>query len=88
MVAVSPIVGGAALKGPAATMLEQLGYPVSPVSVAGLYADFLDIFVLDQRDEGLRGEIEALGLEVRILDTVMRTSRDKLELARSILEFS
>jgi len=86
VVAVSPIVGGMALKGPAAAMLEQLGYAVSPTSVAGLYADFLDMFVLDERDQNLRGEIEDLGLKVEVLDTVMRTGQDKIALARGILE--
>ena len=86
VVAVSPIVGGMALKGPAAAMLEQLGYAVSPTSVAGLYADFLDMFVLDERDRNLRGEIEDLGLKVEVLDTVMRTGQHKIALARSILE--
>jgi LPPG:FO 2-phospho-L-lactate transferase len=86
VVAVSPIVAGTALKGPAAKMLEQLGYAVSPTSIAKLYSDFLDMFVLDERDEILRTEIEDMGIKVQVLNTVMQTTRDKVALARGILE--
>ncbi len=86
IVAVSPIVAGKALKGPAAKMLEQLDYDVSPTSIARLYADFLDVFILDERDEISRAEIEDMGIKVQVLNTVMHTPRDKVALARDILE--
>ena len=61
-VAVSPIVGGRALKGPADRMLAGLGHDVSPLGVARLYQDFLDGFVLDNLDAAVAPEVEALGL--------------------------
>ena len=67
MIAVSPIIAGAALKGPAAKMMRELRVPVTAVEVARHYArrGLLDGFVLDQQDEALRGEVEALGVAVR-----------------------
>jgi LPPG:FO 2-phospho-L-lactate transferase len=84
--AVSPIISGRAVKGPAADMLAQLGYPVSPLSVARMYSDFLDGFVLDREDAGLAAEIAALELDVIVCPTRMSTHEDCVALARSILE--
>lgn len=84
--AVSPIVAGDALKGPAAAMMRQLGHEVSAVSVARLYRDFLDIFMLDRRDENLCEQIAALGLEVHAVETVMDSTASKVALAKSLLE--
>ena len=84
-IGVSPIIGGRALKGPAAKMLKDLGYPVGAVSVARIWADWLDLFVVDEQDRDLREEIEALGLKCAVLPTVMETAEEKHELARRIL---
>ena len=86
ILAVSPIVAGEALKGPTAAMLRQLGFEVSAAGVAGLYRDFVDVFVLDRRDERLRESISALGLRVCCADTVMRDEASRVALANSILE--
>lgn len=86
VVAVTPIVSGAALKGPAAKMLRELGHAVSPVSVAKLYAGLVTRFVLDRADSGLVGGIERLGMEVQVSNTVMNTLEDKVRLAREIME--
>lgn len=86
IIAVSPIVAGEALKGPAAAMMRQLGHEVSATSVARLYLDFLDSFVLDRRDQNLREQITALGLEVFTVDTVMDSMRSRVMLAESLLE--
>jgi LPPG:FO 2-phospho-L-lactate transferase len=86
VIAVSPIVGGRALKGPAASMLQQLGHPVSAYGVARLYGDLLDVFVLDRQDVNLREDIEALGMKVVVTNTVMNTLEDKTELARELLK--
>ncbi len=86
VVAVSPIVGGRAAKGPAGQMLADLGLPVSAVGVAGLYEGLADVFVLDQQDENCLSEIEALGMKAVVLDTMMRSLQDKQDLARRILE--
>ena len=70
-VAVTPIVAGAALKGPTVEMLRALGHDASPQEVARRYADVAGTFVLDTRDAGLAGEIEAMGYRVLVFDTVM-----------------
>ena len=80
VVAVSPIVAGAALKGPAAKMMRELRMPVTAIEVARHYArrGLLDGFVLDRQDQSLRGEVEALGVAVlghRHRDGVARGSR-------------
>jgi LPPG:FO 2-phospho-L-lactate transferase len=86
-VAVTPIVGGQAIKGPAAKMLAELGHPVSAVGVAACYRGLIDGFVLDQVDATAKPEIEALGLRVMVTDTVMRTNPDKRRLAAEVLDF-
>ena len=85
VLAVTPIISGRAVKGPAAAMLEQTGRDVSAVGVAELYRDFLDVFVLDERDKALASRIAALGVQVHIADTLMNGSEDKLNLARRLL---
>ena len=85
VLAVSPIVAGKALKGPAAAMMRQLGDEANAATVARLYHDFLDIFVLDRRDQSLMEPIRALGMEVRAVETVMDNSSARLALADSLL---
>ena len=83
--AVTPIVNQQALKGPTAKMLRELAYAVSPTSIAEIYKDFLDVFVLDERDCQLREEIEALNIKVLTSDTLMTNLEDKINLARRLL---
>jgi LPPG:FO 2-phospho-L-lactate transferase len=64
VVAITPIVNQRALKGPTAKMLSELDYTVSPTAIAGIYKDFLDVFVLDESDTELQEEIEALNLNL------------------------
>ncbi|HUF06547.1 MAG TPA: 2-phospho-L-lactate transferase [Candidatus Binatia bacterium] len=87
-VAVSPIVGGRALKGPADRMLASLGHPVTPVAVAKIYGESLrlDRFVIDEVDAGLASELDALGVTVVVLPTVMRGDADRAALAAALLE--
>jgi LPPG:FO 2-phospho-L-lactate transferase len=82
-VAVSPIVGGRALKGPTVEMMRALGLVPSPVEVARRYVDRCSGFVLDARDADLAGEIERLGYRVLVCDTVMNDGGASL--AREIL---
>lgn len=84
--AVSPIVGGAALKGPADRMLRDLGYQASAATIAKLYADFLDALIIDKADAVLEPEIKATGLEVVVTDTIMVTMEVKVALARTVLQ--
>jgi LPPG:FO 2-phospho-L-lactate transferase len=85
VVAISPIVGGRALKGPAARMMRSMGYPVSPAGVAGLYRDFTDIFVLDSVDAARARAVEACGVYPVVADTVMTDAAHKRALARAVL---
>ncbi len=85
-VAVSPIVAGRALKGPADRMLASLGEEVTAVGVARRYAGVASAFVLDEVDAALAPRIAELGLEPRVLPTVMRSDQDRATLARALLE--
>jgi LPPG:FO 2-phospho-L-lactate transferase len=85
IVGVSPIVAGAPIKGSADKLLRGLGFAVSAFSVAKLYADFLDTFVLDVEDVLEREKIEKLGLEVKVTNTLMKSLERKVELARVVL---
>ncbi len=88
VVAVSPIVGGQAIKGPAAKLLSELGLDVSATAVAGHYRDLLTGFVLDTVDAGLAADVEALGPATRVTDTVMRSDDDRARLAEATLDFA
>ncbi|MDP9372814.1 MAG: 2-phospho-L-lactate transferase [Chloroflexota bacterium] len=87
-VAVSPIVGGRALKGPADRMLAGLGHDVSPAGVATLYRDFLDGLVLDEADAALAPRVEALGPRALVTRTVMGDADDRRRLADEVLAFA
>jgi LPPG:FO 2-phospho-L-lactate transferase len=84
-VAVSPIVGGRALKGPADKMLRTLGHEVSATGVARMYGGLVDGFVLDLADEEEAPEISSLGMRVLSTDAVMRDEPDRERLAWEIL---
>jgi len=85
-IAISPIVAGAPIKGPADKLLRGLGLEVSAYSVAKLYADFIDTFILDTADSAEKGKIEKLGIEVKVANTIMRTLENKVRLAKTVLE--
>jgi len=87
-VAVSPIVGGHALRGPADRMLGSLDVEVSPFGVASLYQELLDGIVIDRSDEQTRERIEALGMRVLVTDAVMRDEADRRRLASEVLAFA
>jgi LPPG:FO 2-phospho-L-lactate transferase len=84
-VAVTPIVGGQAIKGPAAKMLAELKLEVSPVAVARFYDGLLDSFVLDVVDEAMAAELASNGLNVVVTDTIMRNDSDRARLAQEVL---
>ena len=83
--AISPIVGGRALKGPAARMMKSLQMTVSAAGVAELYRDFVDVFVLDRIDAGQAARVRALGMRAAVTDTVMTGLAQKKALARAVL---
>jgi len=86
VVAVSPIVGGAPIKGPADKLMRGLGMEVSAVGVARCYRDFLDVLVIDEQDAHLLSRIEDLGIPTVATNTIMRDSPAKAALARKVLE--
>ena len=88
VVAVSPIIGGKAVKGPAAKMMAELGHPVSSLTVAARYRDLLDGIVIDHEDAHLAPTIDALGLSVRVTRTLMPTPAESLSLAEEVLQFA
>jgi LPPG:FO 2-phospho-L-lactate transferase len=88
IVAVSGIVGGRALRGPADRMLASLGHEPSALGVARIYAGVADRFVLDQQDRDLAPDIEALGMRTRVTDTVMTDDAARARLAAEVLEFA
>ncbi len=88
IVGISPIVAGAPIKGPADKLLRGLGFEVSAFGVAKLYSDFLDTFVIDNLDAAEKSRIENLGIRVKITNTIMKTTEDKVKLAKVVLEKS
>jgi len=85
-IGVSGIVAGKALRGPADRMLTSLGHESSALGVARLYDGLLDRFVIDEADAALAPAIEALGMAVSVLPTVMRSDEDRAGLARALLD--
>ncbi len=88
VVAVSPIIGGRALQGSAAKMMQELGREVSARAVAMEYYKLIDGIVIDSADEALAEGIQASGFEVLVAPTFMRNADDRLRLARAVLEFA
>lgn len=87
VIAISPIVGGTAIKGPTAKMMAELGVPSTAEAVATHYRDLIDGFVLDRTDAALAPSVEALGIASVTTQTVMLTLADRIDLARTSLEF-
>ena len=86
VVAVSPIIGGAPIKGPADKLMSGLGLDVSAVGVARRYRDFLDVMVIDEQDKSLATAIEDLGIPTVVTDTIMRDGATKKALAQTVLQ--
>ncbi len=87
IIAVSPIVGGQALKGPTAKMMKELGLPISPIGVADYYGDFLDGLVMDVMDRDKSPQFEARNVKVHICNTIMSSLADRKALAWACLNF-
>lgn len=87
VVAISPIIGGAAVKGPAAKMMLELGLDVSVVGIASHYRKLIDGLVLDEADAALAPAVEAMGLRCAVMPTLMRTDEDRARLAQATLDW-
>ena len=85
IVAVSPIVGGAPIKGPADKLMRGLNMDVSALGVARCYRDFLDVMIIDEQDAHLAASIEDLGIPTVVTNTIMSDTAAKVALARKVL---
>ena len=86
-VAISPLIGGRALKGPADRMMHSLGHESSALGVARLYEGLIDGFVIDHLDAEQAAEIEDLGMSVLSTDAIMHDVPDRGRLAREVISF-
>ena len=84
-IAVSPIVGGTAVRGPAGKIMRELGADVSAVGVAREYREICDVLVLDSQDADLADAVVAEGVEAAVMPTIMQTDEDKVQLAELVL---
>ncbi len=87
VVAASPIIGGAAVSGPAGELMRSQGLPVSALGVAQAYREFLDVLIIDERDAALAAELEALGIRPFTASILMKSTEDKIRLARTAVEY-
>jgi len=85
IVAISPIVGGAPIKGPADKLMRGLGIEVSALGVAKIYRNLLDMLIIDNIDRDLKPKIEEVGVKVRVTNTIMKTIENKIKLAKEAL---
>jgi len=88
IVAVSPIIGGQAVKGPAAKMFDELGIQPSALAVAEQYRGLVNGFVLDKIDSQLEADVRRLNMRAFVTDTLMKTSDDRKRLAEDVLNFA
>jgi LPPG:FO 2-phospho-L-lactate transferase len=86
-IAVSPIIGGQTIKGPAAKMYQELGIRPSALAVARHYQDHLSGFVMDRVDNEQEEQVTQLGVKVYLTDTIMKTAEDRRRLAEETLSF-
>jgi LPPG:FO 2-phospho-L-lactate transferase len=86
IIAVSPLIGGAAVKGPAAKIMQELNLPVSPLEIARSYADFLDVMLIDPEDAQLLALRESADPELAAAPIMMRTPGDRRALASICLD--
>jgi len=88
VIAVSPIVGGKALKGPTAKIMQELGLETSVISIAEHYSGIIDGLVIDTVDKAHQDAIENMGIRVLAMNTVMNTAESKKNLAAGITDFA
>jgi LPPG:FO 2-phospho-L-lactate transferase len=88
IVAVSPIVAGAAVSGPAGILMKAQGFPVSIAGVAEFYHDFLDVLIVDLQDSPSVDELQKAGMRAHCTKTLMRTSEDRIVLAKEALSLA
>jgi len=88
IIAISPIISGHAVKGPAAKMMAELALPVSPLGIAQHYSKLINGLVIDKKDACLADEIKAIGIGVHVTNTIMESARAESNLAQETLQFA
>ena len=88
VLAVSPIIGGKAVKGPAAAMMASLGLEVSALGVARHYLGLVDHMIIDRKDEAASTDIRHLGMHATATGTLMKDLADKTRLARDVVDLA
>jgi LPPG:FO 2-phospho-L-lactate transferase len=88
LVAVSPLIGGRALKGPAAKMMRELGLGSDALAIARFYAGLIDGLIIDEQDADQAGSIAELGIAALVAPTVMTSLEDRIAMAGAVLEFA
>ena len=84
-IAISPIVGGQAIKGPAAKMMKSMGHAVSPLGVAKIYQKIIDTFIFDIQDSHLTKEINELNIKTMTMDTIMDNRLKRISFAKEFI---
>jgi len=88
VVAVSPVIGDAAVSGPAAVLMRMQGWPSTVAGIAKAYEDFLDVLVIDSADAEAADTLSSKGLRVVCTSALMRSVEDKMHLARVVLDYA
>ena len=88
VIAVSPVVGGQAIKGPTTKIMTELGLEPSAVTIAKHYDGLIDGLILDVLDQSLVSQIEDMGIRTKVMNTVMHNDQDKIQLAQGVLDFA
>ena len=86
-IAISPLISGKAIKGPADKIMLSLGMCSDSYGIANFYKNFIDIMVIDTKDRSLYESIKSLGLRVETLNTLMKTKKDKINLSKAVINF-
>jgi LPPG:FO 2-phospho-L-lactate transferase len=86
IIAISPLIGGTPLKGPADRLMKGLGLEVSSAGVARLYRDFLDVMVIDEQDGEEASQIQELGVDTLVVNTLMSDAEKAANLSRALME--
>ena len=88
VIAVSPVVGGQAIKGPTTKIMTELGLEPSAVTIAKHYDGLIDGLILDVLDQSLVSQVEDMGIKTKVMNTVMHNDQDKIQLAQGVLDFA
>jgi LPPG:FO 2-phospho-L-lactate transferase len=86
-IAISPLIGGEAVKGPTVPMMQAAGLPITPLGIAHAYEGLLDAIVIDRQDVAFTPALESVGLRVLVTDTLMEGFEGRLRLAAEVLDF-